>query len=240
MDAPLTVARSAAPLREEVVRILRKAIVDGRFPPGSRLTERDLIALLDASRTTIREAVRQLEAEGFVRSIPGKGLEVASVTPDDVRDLYEMRAVLEGLAARLFAERASEVEKRMLRGAFEELLEGYERGDIPSIIERKDRFYDVLFRGAGNPLLQSYMETLHARIKLLRSASLSSPGRLQASADELRPIVDAIERGDAEAAERYSIAHVQAAASETLRALARESLAQGDGAYPNDSAVAMP
>jgi GntR family transcriptional regulator, trigonelline degradation regulator len=92
----MLVERPAA-LRDQVVGNLRDAIINGQFAPGARLVERQMCELLGVSRTLVREALRQLEAEGWVRILPYRGPVVASMTPEEVRDLYEVRSALEGI-----------------------------------------------------------------------------------------------------------------------------------------------
>src|SRR3970040_1259795 len=99
-DAVLpAIHRSAAPLRRQVLEELRRSIIAGRLAPGARLVERQLIAMMGVSRTVIREALRQLESEGLITMIPNKGPAVRELTLQEAKDLYGIRAVLEGLAA---------------------------------------------------------------------------------------------------------------------------------------------
>src|SRR5271167_1412107 len=98
------IPKSAAPLRKQVLDELRQSIISGRLSPGERLVERELISMMGVSRTVIREALRQLESEGLVAIIPNKGPIVRTLTWEEAQDLYAIRAVLEGLAARLFVE----------------------------------------------------------------------------------------------------------------------------------------
>ena len=106
-------------LRTQVVDRLRTAICDQRLPQGSRLIERQLCELLGVSRTLVREALRQLEAEGFVVGNPRTGPSVARLDRETVRGIYEVRAALEALAGKLFVERATEADRLRLREAFE-------------------------------------------------------------------------------------------------------------------------
>src|SRR3954452_20357578 len=106
MDHPLTVEK-LAPVRERVADRIRDAIVGTHFQPGALLVERELCEATTASRASVREALRRLESEGLVVSEPGKGTRVARLSPDEALNIYEVRGVLEGLAGRLFAERAT-------------------------------------------------------------------------------------------------------------------------------------
>ena len=145
------VNRVAAPVREQVLEQLRQAIVEMRLKPEQRLVERELIEQTGVSRTTIREVLRQLAAEGLVTTIPHKGTVVASPSIESAAELYEVRAVLEGMAARQFAERATDLNMRALRRAFEGIEKRARSGEASSqaMLEAKKRFYDALFDGAG-------------------------------------------------------------------------------------------
>ena len=101
-SALAAIPKLAAPLRQQVLDELRQSIIAGRLNPGERLIERELISMMGVSRTVIREALRQLESEGLVAIVPNKGPIVRTLTLEEARDLYAIRAVLEGLAARLF------------------------------------------------------------------------------------------------------------------------------------------
>jgi len=133
--APLSfIERSAAPLRRQVLDELRQSIIAGRLAPGSRLIERELIAMMGVSRTVIREALRQMESEGLVANIPNKGPVVRELTLAEAKDLYSIRAVLEGLAARLFSENASAAQKKLLDQALKATAQSYENGDPITIL----------------------------------------------------------------------------------------------------------
>ena len=108
MANELYIAPSVAPLRREIETRLRTAIVAGRFKPGDRLIEREMCELLGVSRASLREALRQLEAEELVKIVPHRGPVVSEVTVEEAEQLYDVRAMLEGLAARRFAETASD------------------------------------------------------------------------------------------------------------------------------------
>ncbi|MGQ7793412.1 GntR family transcriptional regulator [Faunimonas sp. B44] len=231
MDAPggsagtlEPIQKAAAPLRRQVVDALRFSIVSGRLAPGARLVERELIDRMAVSRTVIREALRQLESEGLIDVVPNKGAVVRKLTLDEAKDLYSIRAVLEGLAARLFVENADEGARRQLEDALEATIQAYDQGDPNSILETKNRFYEVLFRGARSETLRGMIDSLHARIWRWRALGLAhpqrSPERSKESLSNLRAIVSAIARGDADGAESISRSEVMKAAAEAMRILA--------------------
>jgi GntR family transcriptional regulator, trigonelline degradation regulator len=219
-ENPLAVqiTRTVAPVREQVLDQLRQAIVEMRLPPGQRLVERELIEQTAVSRTTIREVLRQLEAEGLVASEPHKGTVVASVSLERAMEIYEIRATLEGMAARYFAQRASGKQLRELRRAFH-AIEVAGAADRPSsaVLATKKRFYDVLLDGAANPTIQNILLSLQARVTALRALSLAQPGRGVQAIQEIRAVVEALEARDGERAAAASAEHVSMAAR-TVRA----------------------
>jgi DNA-binding GntR family transcriptional regulator len=220
-DALLRVGRVAAPLREQVVGVLREAILDFRLKPGQRLIERELIEQIGVSRTTIREVLRQLATEGLVTTIPQKGAIVVIPSPEEAIELFEVRAVLEAAAVRRFAQRAAPDQVRSLRAAMEQMQRVVARGprDVREVLDAKDAFYDVLLAGARNGALQTMLSGLRARMRVLRASSLSQPGRQLVVADELRRIVEAIEAGDADRAAAICTQHLEDAARTGLDAI---------------------
>jgi DNA-binding GntR family transcriptional regulator len=208
-----------------VLDSLRQAILNRHFAPGARLIERELVELTGVSRTSIREALRELAAEGLVTTIPNRGTVVASMSAEEARQLYEVRSVLEGLAGRLFVQNATDSQRKSLQRAFATI----ERlaGKNASILEAKDRFYDILSTGGGNNVLHQTTSGLHARIRGLRSLSLSLPGRVEQSIAELRDIVEAIAASDADKTARLCRRHVLNASAAAMQALKATDEATG-------------
>lgn len=219
------IRKSAAPLRRQVVDELRQSIISGRLAPGSRLVERELISMMGVSRTVIREALRQLESEGLVAMVPNKGPIVRELTLAEAKDLYSIRGVLEGLAARLFIENASQSQVAELEAALDKATEAYQTDDPEQSLEAKNRFYDVLFEGAGSETLSLMINSLHGRIWRWRALGLSHPqrsaNRWKESIANLRNMVDAIQKGDAASAEQILRDEVTKAATEVNRLLAK-------------------
>ena len=216
--------RAPAPLRHQVLDFVRQAIISGRLAPGARLVERDLIEMMGVSRTVIREALRQLETEGLVATIPNKGPVVRELTSAEAKDLYAIRGALLGLAARLFVENAADADVQTLRAALDETAACYETGNPERILETKTRFYDVLVAGAGSESLSAMLSTLHARIWRWRALGLShplrSPARSRESIEGLRAMFEAIAARDAANAERYAREETDRAAIEVTHLLA--------------------
>jgi GntR family transcriptional regulator, trigonelline degradation regulator len=217
----LRVERAPALIRSQVTENLRQAILDRRLVPGQRLIERELVELTGVSRTSVREALRELAAEGLVTAIPNKGTVVTSVSAEEARQLYEVRSALEALAGRLFVERAGPAHRKALARSLDKIDRLVAR-EAP-ILAAKDAFYDVLFEGGGNAALRAVVGGLHARVSVLRSLSLSVPGRTAHSLEELHAIVDAVLAGDADAAAAACSRHVEEAGRVALAALEEES-----------------
>jgi DNA-binding GntR family transcriptional regulator len=222
----LEIAKSAAPLRQQVEGELRKAIIDGRLAPGRRLTERELMEMTGVSRTLVREALRQLESEGLIAVIPNKGAVVRELTAAEAKELYAIRAVLEGLAARLFVEHADQAALAALVQAADASIAAYQDGDLARALETKNRFYDFLFHGAGSETLSAMLNTLHARIRRWRALGVTHPRRSPQRSKEavrgLKAICAAIRGRDAAAAERATREEADRGAAELLRVLAAE------------------
>lgn len=213
------VTRVASPVREQAVEAIRSQIMDGTLQEGQRLIERELCEQLQVSRNTLREAYRQLEAEGFVELKPHRGPAVRRITPEEARSLYEVREALEGLAIRLFTERASDDQLDELAEAYRQLREAHRSGDVLAMIRSKNAFYSVLYRGAANDVLSNQARVLQNRLSLLRVRSLSANGRPQNSIEEIAHVCSLIARRQPEEACAAWCQHIRNAYEAMGRAL---------------------
>lgn len=220
---PLRIARETATVRAQVEARLRGAIASGRFRAGQRLVERELCALLGVGRTSVREALQTLAAEGLITAAPHRGPVVATLDAAEARQLYEVRALLEGFAGRGCATEASAGQVAALRRA-QRALEAAAREGGEALLAAKAAFYDRLLEGCGNAVVRQLLGGLHRRITLLRRTSMQQPGRLPRSLREIRRICQRIEARDPEGAEEACAAHVRNAAKAALAVLE-----QGDG-----------
>jgi DNA-binding GntR family transcriptional regulator len=211
-----------APIREQVADILREAIVEMRLGPGQLLVEGQLCEMTSASRPSVREALRQLEAEGLVESHNGRGTVVAVATPELARHVYQLRAELGGLAAELFVANASDQQRAELSAAVAEVERAVrEDGSTTAILAAKNQVYQVLFTGTGNPILHQLIGMLQRRVTQLRALTLAQPGRPEASAAEIRDILTAIQADDPLAARLAAALHVEHAFNTVLETLRR-------------------
>ena len=217
----MQISREPAPIRQQTVANLRNAICEGHFKPGERLIEAALCELIGVSRTSIREALRQLETEGLIKVIPNKGPVVATLTLEEAKDIYQVRGVMESLACRNFAERASTSQIEALAETMVRFERAAPLADGKELVQIKNDFYTILLDGCGNALVKSFLLSLHARISLLRSTSLTQPGRPLQSVKEINAMVRAMAARDPEAAWESSVIHVRNAEGAALDALAK-------------------
>jgi DNA-binding GntR family transcriptional regulator len=223
LDAPSSFSVRVEPpsttLLDRVLEKLRGAILDFHFPPGHRLVERELCEQLGVSRSSVREALRRLEAEGLIRTVPHKGRTVASVTASEAASLYEVRAELEGFTAELFAERATDEQVRRLRSRLRDMKAAMQTNDPRVLLAAKAAFYDVILEGCGNEYCADLIRSMQARIRFLRALSMTAPGRTQRSLAEMTRIVKAVENRDGDAARAAYTEHISIAAAVAIQAL---------------------
>jgi DNA-binding GntR family transcriptional regulator len=201
---------AAAPNRSRadfVYETLRDAISDGRIPGGGRVREEEVARNLGVSRTPVREALQRLQQRGLLAPGPGgRGLVVAQPGQDEVVELYAMREILEGSAARFAAERATPEEIATLYELQEQLKAA--EGDPMLHVTLNRRFHQAIYEAAHNRYLMQTLESLHDSFALLRSATMRLPHRQRDSHEERRRIIAAIEKRDPVLAEREAREHI--------------------------------
>jgi DNA-binding GntR family transcriptional regulator len=225
--ASMRVAAVAAPVRTQVAEMLRNAIVSQRFKPNQRLIEKDLCEKLGVSRPSVREALRELEAEGLIRTLPNRGPVVAKLEVQEAIGIYQIRGVLEALAAKLFCQNATDAQIDQLHVRADAVEAALMSGDIDAIISSKAAFYTVLLDGAKNPLIPNFLRLINARIIQLRRYSLSSKERMPESIREIHLLMKAIRGRDENAAFKASMDHIAAAAKAGIEKLSREAETSG-------------
>jgi DNA-binding GntR family transcriptional regulator len=216
---PMKITAVSAPVRQQVVETLRAAIFEGRFAPGDRLVEKELCELMGVSRTSIREAFRELESEMIIETIPNRGPVVAKLSRAQAKEVYEVRQALEALVAKSFALNAAEQQMEELKRSTETLASAYRSRNIDQILSSKDDFYRILYSGCANKLAPQILRILNGRTKLLRRISLSVPGRMETSLREMRKLMAAIRERDGEKAALAAASHVRSAAKTALAAI---------------------
>lgn len=203
-----------------------EAIQSGTLKPGTRLREVELAQWLGSSRTPVREALNRLQTEGLVVQEPRRGMIIAELDHSMVSELYYMREVLEGTAARLAARQASDVEIAMLRDIADR---DKTFSDDPVRLAKNNRlFHETLYHAAHNRYLLKTLSLLRESMALLGQTTLSQPGRSSTAFEEHDTLVAAIERHDAVAAEEASRAHIRAAHRARMRMMFEELDAADD------------
>ena len=212
----MIVDKYAKSLEESVFLTLEEEILSGELKKGETLTETSLSARLGVSRTPLRSALQRLAEEGLIEMKPNRGAVVIGIGTEELVDIYKIRMRLEGLASAEATRRISDEDKQRLRETVE-LSEFYiTKKDAEHLKELDSEFHNVIYKASGNRLLCKTLSELHRNIQFYRKKSLAVADRLEKSVTEHREILSAIERGDAEAADRLTEAHIAAALDNLL------------------------
>jgi DNA-binding GntR family transcriptional regulator len=204
-------------LQAKVYDHLKAAILSGEITPGERLLETQLAQSLKVSRIPLREAIRKLERDGLVVAFPRRGIYASSLTPKDIDDVYAVRAVLEGLAARLAAQHRTDEQLARLDAIVAEMKEQADRGDSSGLFATGRRFHELVLEASANAKLIPLMELMRSQIERLRQLRMQVSSRTHDVYREYAAIRDAIRRGDAATAEAEMRAHVERPRMELLR-----------------------
>lgn len=195
-------------LREKVAELLREAIIQQKIKPGERITELEIASRYGLSRTPIREAFRQLESEGFLKIIPRKGAIVAELNEKDIRDFYEIKAVLEGYAARVAAARITDAQITHLERLNRKVKEYAAKMDMVGLIKNHNEFHHFILEICGNHKITSVVGNLVQQFLRFRFLVSSSSGLNKMHADHDK-IIEAFKAHDGALAEKYVIANAR-------------------------------
>jgi DNA-binding GntR family transcriptional regulator len=203
---PPLAATEGQPLRDVIREELRTQIAEGVWVPGTRLVERELAAGFGVSRVPVREALRALESEGFVELLPRRGAVVRELTRSVVADLFDIREVLEALAARLAAGRIRDEGLAELGAVVEDGRRAVDADDHAAAGAANTTFHETLLRLSGNDSLRSVLEPLTGRLRWLFRQS-TDLRRVQTEHEQL---LAALQMHDADLAAAVAVAHVRA------------------------------
>ncbi|KFE51741.1 GntR family transcriptional regulator [Pseudomonas syringae] len=214
----LRIVIDPSPLRTQVTERLRDAIVDGKFKVGEKLVERELIEQLGVSRPSVREALRQLQSEGLIVQTASRGVKIPWLSSKEIEEIYQVRIALEGLAAELFADRATDEQIGDLEKALEEIEHAREYPeDHRRFRLAKTTFYEILFAGADNATAARALRTYHLRLALIWGATPRAQD-IEARKAEMRSIIDAIKKRDAVQARHAYTVHLSNSQKEAIEA----------------------
>lgn len=195
-------------LSEKVFVRLEEAILSGRYKRDVTLKENALAEEFGVSRTPVREALRQLELEGLVSMIPNKGAKVVGFTPDDIRDLYEIRSILEGMCAEKAAVYATPEQIDLLEETV--YLTGFhaEKGHAKQVFEMDNKFHETLYEACHSKMLANMLRTCHHYVQAVRKNTLKSQERSVKSTEEHAAIAAAIREHDGKKAGELAVSHI--------------------------------
>ena len=193
---------------QQLKESLEDDILNGRLPPGARLDPEELGRAFRVSRTPVREAIQQLVASGLVTVSPKKGTFVAQVGIEQLIEMFEVMAELEGMCGRLAARRITGQELMALREALARCETAAEQGDPDEYYHENETFHQCIYTASHNGFLATEARQLKQRLTPYRRLQLQVRHRIGSSLEEHRLIVEAIEAGDAERAERCLREHV--------------------------------
>ncbi|HEX2036842.1 MAG TPA: GntR family transcriptional regulator [Chloroflexota bacterium] len=206
-------------LHQRVYEALLSQIAEGSLPPGTQLDEQTLSTRLGVSRTPVRGAIARLVQEGLVVNLPYRGAFVRRFSLQEIDGLYQVRAVLEALAAREAAARVSAEEAQGIAAILDECREALEVGDVEAYGRADARFHHALAEAAGNPILLEILDNLNRRVQVLRDLANRDPGLRERTARERPLILAALQRRDGEAAAGLLEAHIESVHRTVLQQL---------------------
>ena len=206
---------------------IREAIQSGRYQPGERIREVEVAEWLEVSRTPVREALRRLESEGLLTFVSWRGVVVADLDRQQVSELYAMREVLEGAAARLAARHIGDAEIELLETLLARADTLHDEPDTLAEINRQ--FHKTLYSAAHNRYLTQTLEQMRNSLALLQGTTFAVPGRAESAAEEHYEILEGILNRDPDAAEAAARKHIAGAQRARLQLLMEaESQKSGD------------
>ncbi len=221
--------RSHKQLRSRVADRLRTEILQGRLRPGEWLRQERIASEQGVSQTPVREALRQLVAEGLLEHVPYRGIRVVEFSMEDVEDLYASRALLEGMAARFAAVHITPGEVEAMTELFERMCRCKTPEDLVEYRELNRRFHSTIFKASRRSFLERTLAHLWSAFPTMlwsnvpRVATASAPERDEPDIEEHRAILDALRGHDPDAADRAVRRHIEAAGGTLLAAMRAQS-----------------
>ena len=204
----LRIVENPTLVREHALDKLRNAISRGLYPPGMRLVERELCEALGVSRTSVREALRQLQAENLIEVGKRRNITVAVVSAKDAEDIYLMREMLETLAVKRFVALADENAIKKLVRIHKDLRKVLNKGDVRELAIMAGEFYETILNGSGSKVIADMARQLLTRVNYLRMRSMAEPHRLEDGMHEWDRLIEAIVERNANAAAKAMGEHL--------------------------------
>jgi len=209
-----------SPARERAYEFLKEAVLTGRFSPGERLTEEHLAKTMGFSRTPIREALHKLESEGLIKPMATRGFVASQDSPEEVDELFEIRAVLEGYALRVICGRMDDGILVQLEDCIARAEEALKAESLDRVFEWNTRFHDILHEVVTDRRrLYHQMVTMRQYVLRYRKNTLQYPDGGQRTVDGHRKILMALRLRDPDLCERVMREHIQQSKTDALQFL---------------------
>ncbi len=222
-EGPMVVTPQDGPTPSRIEQVheeIRAAIISGRYQPRERLTESDLAQTFGTSRQTVRAALIRLEEQGLVVLEPNRGASVRSFSVPDAIRIMRLRELLEGFAAALAAEKATNEELAELRGLVQKMRTCHDAGDLIGYSALNDPFHKLVVKAARDEQVENFVTSLNYVLVRFQFRSILVPGRADSSLHEHERIVECLVSRDgpgAEAAMRKHISHARTALEQTTQ-----------------------
>jgi len=188
---------------------IKRFILDGKLSGDMPISENVLANMLDISRTPVRDALRRLEMDGFVRVIPNQGVVIREVSISEVKEIYDMRIALEEFVVRELADGLFDEDFRNLEAILKKQEEACEKRDAVAFHEEDRRFHDYLMRAYGNAMITDFIARLRDRIEGINVNMLKTPGNMQLFYGEHKRIFEALRRRSGEEAAKEMDEHLK-------------------------------
>ncbi len=195
-------------LRKIVIQEITKAIESGHLTPGSRIVESQIAKAMKISRSPVREAIRHMEQEGLLITIPNRGTFIPELNVKEIEELYSMRALLEGFGARLAAKRSSQEDIIRLEKVFEDMVKAAKKLHLPTLVKKHTEFHKTICDISAHQILIDTWVRLQSKLNLFLNIRLHYRGDLQKVPETHVNILKAIKQKDSERAEYHTRQHI--------------------------------
>lgn len=203
----------------KAISVIRNNILHGKYPEGSRINLYSLSEDLGFGNPVLQDAVQQLEKENLTKLTPDGEVVVLGITPSDIKDIYSIRMLIEGLASRWAAEKISAADIQELEEVIDLMKIYTDKNDIPQLLKMDSRFHNIIFKASRSRPLMLTLSTFHNYILRARNSSFQTPGRVLKAFEEHKAIYQAIVDRNPSKAEQLTYEHVRKAGENLLSQL---------------------
>ena len=210
-------------IRGQVYELLKQEICHGKYTPGQWLQEKELAEQFSVSRSPVREALKQLAADGLVIEVPNKGVFIREFTPKDIEEIFDLRVMMESYAIDKIVDLLTDKARSQLSSCLEQLRITFEQNQLKQYIQADTALHDLIIRLSGNSFLAIAYERVHIMIQQFRIYSLQDQGRFDESIEEHQALIRHILAGEAAQAKEINSCHLQLAKEQIILYLTQNS-----------------